>query len=153
MTVEGLYHEESIEMAASPTAAYELVSDVGRMADWSPEVTGAQWLDGGSGNVGDTFQGHNKIGDREWSVVCTVVAANPGEEFSFTTGPPDEPYVQWTYRIAASDGGSQVTEIWNVHKLPPTLESRTPEQLGERTAAVQSAMQATLSAMKADAEG
>ncbi|HAY67306.1 MAG TPA: hypothetical protein DCY82_03325, partial [Acidimicrobiaceae bacterium] len=32
-------HEASIEIAASPEAVYDLVSDVTRMGEWSPEST------------------------------------------------------------------------------------------------------------------
>ncbi|NCG39185.1 MAG: hypothetical protein GWP48_16920, partial [Actinobacteria bacterium] len=34
------YQEASIEVAASPEAVYDLVSDLVRMAEWSPESTG-----------------------------------------------------------------------------------------------------------------
>ena len=70
-------HEASIEIAASPEAVYDLVSDVTRMGEWSPESTGADWIDGGAGNKGDWFEGHNKSGDNDWTRACQVAAAEP----------------------------------------------------------------------------
>ena len=41
--------EEDIE--ASPEKLYELVSDVTRMGDWSPETTSCRWLGQATGPV------------------------------------------------------------------------------------------------------
>ena len=60
-------HEASIEIGAEPEAVYDLVSDVCRMGEWSPENLGADWVDGGTGKLGDWFDGHNKVGEREWT--------------------------------------------------------------------------------------
>lgn len=68
-------HEASIEIAASPEAVYALVSNLERMGEWSPENEGGQWLDGGTGQVGDWFEGFNKAGDREWVRPVQVAAA------------------------------------------------------------------------------
>ena len=73
-------HEASIEIAASPETVYDLVSDVTRMGEWSPESTGAEWIDGGAGNKGDWFEGHNKSGDNEWTRACQVAAAERGRD-------------------------------------------------------------------------
>jgi Polyketide cyclase / dehydrase and lipid transport len=40
MTVHGLHREASIEIHASPEAVYDLVSDLPRMGEWSPENIG-----------------------------------------------------------------------------------------------------------------
>jgi len=152
MTVEGMYHEESIEIAAPAESIYDLVSDLARMGEWSPENRGGEWLDGGTGNIGDRFEGHNKIGEREWSVVAQVTAAERGREFQFVTGDPAEPFVRWTYRLAGSSP-TTVTEVWDVEQLPPTLAKLTPEQLAGRAAAVRQAMAETLAGIKATAEG
>ena len=152
MTVDGMYHEESIEIAAPAAAVYGLVSDVTRMGEWSPENRGADWLDGANGDVGDKFEGHNKIGDREWSVVCQVTKAEAETEFQFITGPPDDPYVRWSYRLAGSNP-TVVTEVWDVEKLPPTLADQNADRLAARAEMVRSGMKQTLAAMKATAEG
>ena len=70
MTVHGMHREASIEINASPEAVYDLVSDLPRMGEWSPENIGGEWQDGGSGQVGDRYIGHNRAGERAWSVLC-----------------------------------------------------------------------------------
>ena len=152
MSVDGMYHEETIEIEASAEAVYGLVADVGRMADWSPENVGADWLDGGTGQVGDRFEGHNKIGEREWSVVCQVTKADAGSEFQFITGDPADPYVRWSYRMNGSNP-TTVTEVWDVENLPPTLVDADAERLAGRAEMVRNGMRQTLAGIKASAEG
>ena len=60
MTVHGMHREASIEINASAEAVYDLISDLPRMGEWSPENTGGEWQDGGSGKVGDRYIGHNQ---------------------------------------------------------------------------------------------
>ena len=38
-----------IDIAAPPEAVWDLISDVTRMGDWSPECYRCTWLDGGTG--------------------------------------------------------------------------------------------------------
>src|SRR5438445_1749111 len=66
ITVHGMHREASIEIQASPEAIYDLVSDLPRMGEWSPENIGGEWQGGGSGQVGDRFIGHNRAGERTW---------------------------------------------------------------------------------------
>jgi hypothetical protein len=156
MTVHDMHLEESIDIAASPAAVYALVSDLPRMGEWSPENRGGRWEDGCNGSVGDVFHGDNKIGDYEWTVPCEVTAAEPGVVFEWITGAAadDGPYVRWTYRFEDDgSGGTRLTEIWDVEALPPTLRTRTEEQLAGRTEQVRAAVQTTLAAIKATAEG
>src|SRR5262249_3904138 len=51
MTVHGMHREASIEIQASPEAIYDLVSDLPRMGEWSPENIGGEWQGGGRGTV------------------------------------------------------------------------------------------------------
>lgn len=151
MTVDGMYHEQSVEIDATAEEVYGLVSDLTRMGEWSPENKGGQWLDGGAGAVGDRFEGNNQIGDRKWSVVAQVTAADPGSEFQFVTGDPGSPFVRWTYRMEGSKP-TRLTEVWDVEILPGSLASMNAEQLAGRAAAVRSGMEQTLAGVKAAAE-
>lgn len=153
MTVHGMRHEVSIEIEADRDTLYGLVSDLERMGEWSPENAGGRWQEGGHGLVGDRFVGVNRRGDHEWSVPCEVTLAERGEVFEWVTGPDIGPHARWTYRFAESGDGTVVTETWDVEKLPPSLEGRTPEQLVERSATVQAGMLTTLESLKAFAEG
>ena len=124
MTVHGMHREASIEINASPEAVYDLVSDLPRMGEWSPENIGGEWQNGGSGAVGDRFLGHNRTRERAWSVPVMVTVAESGRCFEFVTHPDDGPYVRWTYRLEPSGTGTRVTEIWDVEKLSPGRRSR-----------------------------
>jgi hypothetical protein len=153
MTVHGMHREASIEINASPEAVYDLVSDLPRMGEWSPENIGGEWQDGGSGQVGDRYIGHNRAGARAWSVPVLVTVADRGRCFAFVTRPDEGPYVRWTYRLEPSGAGTRVTEIWDVEQLPPALQSFTQEQLDERSRHTAAALATTLAAIKATAEG
>jgi len=151
MTVEGMYHEESIGIDATAEEIYDAISDLTRMGDWSPENRGGTWLDGGSGAVGDRFEGQNQIGDRRWSVVAQVTRADRGSEFQFVTGDPASPFVRWTYRMSGSNP-TVLTEVWDVEQLPPTLVDLDAERLAARAEAVREGMMATLAAIKSTLE-
>ena len=155
MTVHGMQHEASVDIAATPEAVYALVSDVARMGEWSPENVGADWTGGTPSTQGATFEGHNRIGEREWSVPCRVTVAQPPECFEWVTRPddPEGPYVRWTYRMTPhGSGGTRLSEVWDVLSLPPTLHSLNSDQLAARADVVREGMTATLQAIKAAAE-
>ena len=105
MTVHDLHREASIKINASPEAVYDLVSDLPRMGEWSPENIGGEWQGGGSGQVGDRFIGHNRTSARSWSVPVMVPVAERGRCFAFVTRPDEGPYVRWTYRLEPSAAG------------------------------------------------
>ncbi len=151
MTVEGMYHEESIGIDATAEEIYDAISDLTRMGEWSPENRGGTWLDGGSGAVGDRFEGQNQIGDRRWSVVAQVTRADRGSEFQFVTGDPASPFVRWTYRMSGSNP-TVLTEVWDVEQLPPTLVDLDAERLAARAEAVREGMMVTLAAIKSTLE-
>jgi hypothetical protein len=153
MSVSGMHREASIEMNASPEAVYDLVSDLPRMGEWSPENLGGEWQGSGSGKVGDRFIGHNRTSERAWSVLVMVTVAERGRCFEFVTRPDEGPYVRWTYRLEPSGTGTRVTEIWDVEKLSPGRRNHTQEQLDERSRYTETMLAKTLAALKATAEG
>ena len=44
--------EATETIAADPGALYDLVSDLCRMGEWSPEATGGRWVGGATGRSG-----------------------------------------------------------------------------------------------------
>jgi len=153
MTVHGLHREASIEIQAFPEAVYDLVSDLPRMGEWSPENIGGEWQNGGSGKVGDRYLGHNRTNERSWSVPVRVTVADRGRCFAFVTRPDEGPYVRWTYRLEPRGTGTRVTEIWDVEKLPPAMQNAAQAQLDERSRYTEAMLATTLAAIKATAEG
>jgi uncharacterized protein YndB with AHSA1/START domain len=76
----------TVYFAAPPALVWDLVSDVTRIGEFSPETFEARWLDGAAGpRVGARFRGHvrrNGRGPVYWTT-CTVTASEPGREFAF----------------------------------------------------------------------
>ena len=152
MTVHGMHREASIEIQASPEAVYDLVSDLPRMGEWSPENIGGEWQGDGRGQVGDHYIGHNQAGERTWSAPVMVTQAERGRCFEFVVGPDDGPYVRWTYRLEPSGTGTRVTEIWDVEQLSPGRRTHTQAQHDERSRYTEGMLATTLAALKKTAE-
>lgn len=106
--------EVSREIAASPQAVFEAISDVTRMGEWSPECYACEWIDGATGPaVGAKFDGHNRNGDKEWTTQGEIVECVPGERFVFHALARDFHFATWGYQIEATDTGCRVTETWD----------------------------------------
>src|SRR3712207_6783594 len=99
-------------MSADPRDVYDLVSDVTRMGEWSPETTSCRWVSGKPGTVGARFRGTNRHGLARWTTTCTVTAADPGRRFAFdvTFGP--WAISEWVYELENTSQGCRVTESW-----------------------------------------
>ncbi|MHB1487350.1 MAG: SRPBCC family protein [Acidimicrobiales bacterium] len=141
-------------VAASPKAAYELVSDVTRMGQWSPETTSCRWLDGGTGPaVGARFRGSNRKGWQRWTTTCTVVAADPGTRFTFDVRYGPLPISRWTYEFIANDSGCRIRESWTDQR-PGWLSRLDPTVMGirDRSQHNRETMQATLAQLARYAE-
>jgi ribosome-associated toxin RatA of RatAB toxin-antitoxin module len=104
---------ESIRINAAPEVVYDLVADVERMGEWSPEATGARVSNSGPQlTVGDTFTGTNKHGLARWSTQCTVTQSKRGEEFEFTVEFKPFKISTWRYEFASDGDATVVTEQW-----------------------------------------
>ena len=83
-----MHDSVTVHMAAPPERVWDLVSDVTRIGEFSPETFEAEWLDGATGPaVGAKFRGHvkrNGKGPIYWAT-CTVMVSEPGREFTFGT--------------------------------------------------------------------
>jgi len=94
---------------AEPDVIYDLVSDITRMGEWSPETVEAEWLGGATGPaVGATFKGKNKLGASSWATKPTVTEADPGRTFAFKV--PGKSGPTWRYHLERTDQGTRVTE-------------------------------------------
>jgi len=102
---------ESIEIAASPQNVYDLVADVARMGEWSPEATGSRGAETKL-KPGDKFWGTNRRGLAMWVTRCTVLAAEPGVAFEFNVDFANQGISRWTYVFETTDRGCRVTETW-----------------------------------------
>jgi uncharacterized protein YndB with AHSA1/START domain len=102
---------ESITVGVPPAEAYRAVSDVRRMARWSPECFAVLVWSRKDG-LPARFVGLNRRGPWVWFTTCQVVTARPGEEFAFDVTTFGMPVSRWSYRLTAADGGTEVTESW-----------------------------------------
>ena len=142
--------EVTVEVDAPPGAVYDLVTDVSRMGEWSPECVRCEWL-GEPGEVGSTFKGHNRSGPARWSTVARVLVADRPREFTFATLYKDEPSTRWTYRFEG-DGPTRVTESFESIRTPPLIAFAERLFLRNRQAQLEEGMARTLAAIKAAAE-
>jgi uncharacterized protein YndB with AHSA1/START domain len=125
-TPRTLQVERSI--ATTPEAAWELIADITRMGDWSPETIGAAWTRGSNGPApGASFKGTNQMGSKKWRSDCVVTACVPGKRFAFDVKAGPFKVAGWAYEFAATDSGCLVTELWEDHRgalvtwLSPTI--------------------------------
>jgi hypothetical protein len=114
----------TVHMAVSPDRVWDLVSDITRVGEFSPETFEAEWLGGANGpETGARFRGHvrrNGRGPVYWTV-CTVTACDPGREFAFSVGGPRDAIVNtWRYQLEPSAGGTDVTESFALPDHPLT---------------------------------
>lgn len=112
MDTTSYQHTESITVAVSPEAVYDMVADVTRMGEWSPVCTACAWDD----DDHTWFLGTNTIPEREWTTKCRVDVAERGREFTFTNCGFDGEVelVRWSYRFEPNGDGATVTEEWQV---------------------------------------
>lgn len=115
--------EVSRDIAASPEAVFEALTDITRMGEWSPENFATEWKDGFTeAAVGAIYTGHNRHGDREWTTDARIVELVPNERFFFDCLSRDFVFAKWGYAIEATDGGSRVTEYWQDLRPEAALE-------------------------------
>jgi uncharacterized protein YndB with AHSA1/START domain len=146
--------EVSRDIAASPEAVYDAISDVTRMGEWSEECYACEWHEGFDGPVvGATFDGHNRHGENEWTTQSKVVEADPGRSFAFEVSMFDFHYATWGYRIEPTAGGSRVTE-WNENLLPDSAMESAKQISGvdDRPARNRQTMSGTLDRLAAALE-
>jgi hypothetical protein len=108
-----------VKVAASREAVYDLIADVTRMGEWSPECYRCDWLGGATvAAVGARFRGSNRFGIFRWSRTCEVLSAERGAEFSFRAV-PDRMFrssTRWTFRFAAEADGTLVEQHYHVER-------------------------------------
>jgi hypothetical protein len=153
----------SIRTTARAVNVYDLVSDVTRMGEWSPEATGGEWIDGHAGaRVGARFVGNNFARGNSWTTTCVVTAADPGREFAFAVEKDEGTAAHWRYTFEENGNETVVTESFEWHWLPSEVgfRSQLAEQpvdvaermIAERTVHLEAGMRTTLAKLKEAAE-
>lgn len=143
--------EARIRIEATPERVYDLVADMPRMGEWSPECQRCEWTDDATGpSVGARFLGHNRLGPYRWSMGGTVVAAERGREFAFLTAEGRKEGTRWSYRFEPSGTGTQVIEAYEVLYEPWYI--RLADLVVPRTKQLRRGMHQTLERLRGAAE-
>lgn len=105
-------------MDAPIEAVWDLVSDVTRIGEFSPETFEAEWTGGASAPAkGATFRGHvkrNGIGPVYWAP-CKVTECDPPRVFEFTVL-AGRRVNNWGYELTEKEDGTEVTEYFRLEK-------------------------------------
>lgn len=146
--------ERSIDVAAPAEVVWDLVSDVTRSGEWSPESTGGRWWGGATGPApGARFVGFNRHGIVRWVTRCRVEeCARPGT-FSFRVA---ESRMRWGWRIEPTGPSSSRVTQWRERYARPNVLVRALTGSGllgrDREKIMVDDMGDTLAAVKARAE-
>lgn len=133
---------------ASADAVYDLVADLTRMGEWSPECERVTWRDGATGPaVGARFVGWNRKGAVRWFTHGEVVAAERGRRFAFEVALGPVALARWEYLFAPdAGGGCTVTEEWTERR--PRVVGWVSDRLeGDRATTNAAGIVATLEAL------
>ena len=144
--------QRSVTIEASREAVYDLVTDVTRMGEWSPECVRCEWLDA-PGATGSTFRGHNRNGLARWTTTARVLVADRPREFTFATVHGEKLGTRWSYRLADDGPGRTVViESFEAMWAPPLIRFAERFFIRNRQAKLEHDMAATLGRIKAVAE-
>ncbi|WP_332644971.1 SRPBCC family protein [Aeromicrobium sp.] len=157
MTARNGGDSTAIDIAATPDRVYDLISDITRMGEWSPECIHCEWSNGADGPaVGARFKARNK-GKRgpAWFNKPEVIVADRGREFAFNRSGPGIGSYTWRYRLEPTDNGTTVTESYEtVRPLPKAMNWITEKWTGspDRDADLRYGMKTTLERLQKAAE-
>jgi Polyketide cyclase / dehydrase and lipid transport len=147
VTVERTIHADAGRL-------YELVTDLPRMGEWSPENTGGKWVKGATGPaVGAHFKGTNRNGRHKWSTDVVITVAQPGQQFSFevTTGPIK--IATWDYHFEPTGEATRVVQTWTDRRSWLVTKVATMiAGVGDRTSRNRENMEATMAKLAAAVE-
>jgi hypothetical protein len=116
-----LDHDEArLHIDTDPGLLYNLVSDVTRTPEWSPEVISCAWLGDATGaEVGARFTARNRRRWFSWSNEPVVEVADRGREFSVTRTERGGGSIRWSYRFAPDAAGTSVVLSYQVLRPVP----------------------------------
>ncbi|MCW2719689.1 MAG: hypothetical protein QOG20_1822 [Pseudonocardiales bacterium] len=146
-------NEAVVTIDSSPEQVWELVTDITRMGEWSPENRGGRWRGSATGPaVGARFVGVNAHGWVRWLTRCRVVECERPSRFAFTVA---ENGMTWGWRLEPDGDGTRLTQ-WRERTTEPNVLVRALVASGmlgrERETLMVDGMHRTLAAVKRQAE-
>ena len=143
--------EASIDVAAPPAKVWSLLTDLPRMASWSPQVV--KTVVRGPVQLGTRSYNLNRRGPLFWPTRSKVVRFEPHREFAFRV---KDNLTVWSFTLEPTDAGTRVTQRRETPDGISDISLRlTKVALGGQetfTGEMREGMRQTLERMKADAE-
>ncbi|MBB6627961.1 SRPBCC family protein [Nocardioides sp. KIGAM211] len=146
--------EETIEVAAPPATVWSLVSDVKRMASWSPQVVRTFVRGGGPVHLGTRTFNINHKGLLVWPTQAKVVRFEPDREFAIRV---KDNYTIWSFTLEpTATGGTTITQRRETPDGISSISLKLTDKVlgGQRdfSAELRRGMRQTLERIKAEAE-
>ena len=146
----------STHVDAPAEIVYDLVADLPRMGEWSPECTAVKWRGGATGAaVGARFRGWNRRGPIRWFTDGEIVEAERGRALVFDVRGLGLRVARWAYRFEPDPAGTgcTVTEEWTDHRSSPyRTVTGVVINVRDRPTHNRAGMERTLAQIKAAAE-
>lgn len=143
--------EQSIDIAASPAQVWALVTDMPRMASWSPQVV--KTFVKGPVQLGTRTLNVNRRGLLVWPTRAKVVRFEPHREFAFRV---KDNFTIWSFTLEPTATGTRLTQRRETPDGISDISVRlTKVALGGQDqfrSELLDGMRQTLAAIKADAE-
>jgi uncharacterized protein YndB with AHSA1/START domain len=96
----------SVDIDAPSHRVWDVVGDLSRMPEWSPELRRLRVLGSAPVRVGSTLLGLNRRGWVVWPTTSKVVRLEPGRAVAWRTR---ESGATWTYELEDTPAGTRLT--------------------------------------------
>ncbi len=145
--------EETVDVDATPARVWALVSDLPRMATWSPQVV-RTFVRGGPVQLGTRTFNINRRGPLFWPTQAKVVRFEPHSQIALRI---KDNFTIWSFQLSETDsGGTRITQRREAPDGLSTISIRlTKAVLGGQdvfTSELRDGMRQTLARIKAEAE-
>ena len=96
----------AVTVPAPPEQVWEVLTDLGRMPEWSPELVTMVPLKRGGLRLGQWYLGVNRRGPVVWPTRNVVSVLEPGQTVAWDTTSSG---ARWCYEVAPEADGTRVT--------------------------------------------
>lgn len=109
------HDQRTATIPAPPALLYDIVSDVTRTPEYSPEITSCRWLGSATGPaVGARFEAVNTANGKSWKNRPIVTEVEPGRLFAFARTERFAGTVAWRWTFEPTGDGTRTTVGYEV---------------------------------------
>lgn len=145
--------QSSIDVEAPPAKVWEVVSDLKRMGDWSPQCR-KMYVFGGKVKKGTRTLNINRAGKLVWPTNAKVIEFEPEKKIAFRIV---ENRTIWSYELEPTATGTRITESrrapHGVSKVSNFLAARGMGGVAPFEAVLAKGIDKTLARIKSEVEG